>query len=425
MIPEDQRLIALKRRRTQVKLAQRAYRQRKDDTLAALGRQCDDLKETIRNINEAFNGFYSETCDSGIGSREPKHIHYLIQIAKYIGDLADLALDEASKIWKTTDINQGVRERNKKSNKAMPNSQFEERSSQAQWSFQPRALLNQAALDGISANWNASFTAGIPELCISDTGGGVVEAMDPLNDFLCPSPMLDSTYLTLHTNTVERATFARRLQRDALERGFELVTNPNTPLSILNYAFEHCLPVRSREQITYRLQVLLKQSDLGAFLGPKNDDDQQNMPKDSQSNLINQIFGTGSPSRLPNGLGLFPQVREPESGLSQSSQEFLSAQDVESYLTSKGIVITSSSKLLQLKIPQDQPAWQPKSYQAAILSVNKLIESQPSSPWNLECCLTTVFHPDVLDRAVCLFTGPGFRKVDVESALRTSIRVSA
>lgn len=98
MIPRDQRLMALKRRRTQVKLAQRAYRQRKDDTLAALKKQCGDLKEVIRNINEAFNAFYSDTCHSGIASREPKHMHHLRQTAKYMGDLTDIALDEASKV---------------------------------------------------------------------------------------------------------------------------------------------------------------------------------------------------------------------------------------------------------------------------------------------------------------------------------------
>lgn len=98
IIPRDQRLIALKRRRTQVKLAQRAYRQRKDDTLVALKKQCGDLKEVIRNINGAFNAFYSDSCHSGIASREPKHMHHLRQTAKYMGDLTDIALDEASKV---------------------------------------------------------------------------------------------------------------------------------------------------------------------------------------------------------------------------------------------------------------------------------------------------------------------------------------
>lgn len=328
-------------------------------------------------------------------------------------------------LWKTTDSNQTVSERNNMSNGAMPNRPSEQRSSEEQWSFQLRALSNQAAIDDLSADWNASLTAGIPELFISGTGGGVIEAMDPLNDLLYPSPMLDSTYLTSHTNTAERATFARRLQQNALERGFELVTNPNTPLSILNYAFEHCLPVRSREDITNHLRVLLKQSEFGFLVGPKDDNYQHNTPKGSQSDSINQIFSTESPSRLPNGLGRFSQAREPESELFQSSQEFLSAQDVESFLKSRGIVITSASKLLQLRIPQDKPACQPTSYQTAILSVNKLIESQSFSPWTFRMSSNNCLPPDVLDRAVCSFTGPGFRKVDVESALRTSIRVSA
>ncbi|KAJ5526314.1 hypothetical protein N7494_012964 [Penicillium frequentans] len=226
-LERDERLIALKRRRTQVKLAQRAYRQRKDDTLAALKKQCGDLEEVIRNINEAFNAFYSDSCHSGIGSREPKHMYHLRQTAKYMGDLTDIAIGKASK---------RVSERDNMSNRASLNSPFKQRPSHEQRSFQPGPLSYQATNDGLSANWIASLTAGIPELCISGTGGGVIEAMDPLNDLLCPSPMLDLTYLTSHTNTAERATFARRLQHDALERGFELsVAEKRSPIAYEYY----------------------------------------------------------------------------------------------------------------------------------------------------------------------------------------------
>ncbi|KAF1347636.1 hypothetical protein BDV97DRAFT_203408 [Delphinella strobiligena] len=54
---------AADRRRTQIRLAQRAYRQRKESTLDELRRQVSELQGTIRSMNQIFQEF-SETCVS-------------------------------------------------------------------------------------------------------------------------------------------------------------------------------------------------------------------------------------------------------------------------------------------------------------------------------------------------------------------------
>lgn len=66
--------------------------------MAALGKQCEDLKDTIRNLNEAFDAFYTKSCQSGIGSREPEYMYHLRQTVEYVGGLANLALEEASTV---------------------------------------------------------------------------------------------------------------------------------------------------------------------------------------------------------------------------------------------------------------------------------------------------------------------------------------
>jgi hypothetical protein len=96
MMKAGKKLISPKRRKLQVKLAQRAYRQRKEDTAIALERKCDTLKSTIRHLNEELDRFYKMSCQLGIGNREPEYMKDLKQTTKYMSDLVNLALDEVS-----------------------------------------------------------------------------------------------------------------------------------------------------------------------------------------------------------------------------------------------------------------------------------------------------------------------------------------
>jgi hypothetical protein len=273
-------------------------------------------------------------------------------------------------------------------------------------------------------SWAASLFADPPRIHSPIANDYIFTAADRLNEFSFPSPFLDSSIgFPPHYGT-QGTTFARRLQQDALERGFELITNKKTPPSILNYAFEYCLPTSNREEITNRLRSLLQQSELGSLLNPNSSTYEKCTPEDSQQRLLSQIFGFETRSS-PSANSF--ETRKPEIGPFQLNTELLSAQDVQSYLQSRGLEINSSSKLLQLPIAQDNPAWQSKGYRIAILSVNKLLDSQSCDEFSLKCgniTNTYVMRSDILDRAVCLSTGPGFRKVDVESALRTSIRLS-
>ncbi|KAJ5768960.1 hypothetical protein N7520_003519 [Penicillium odoratum] len=150
---------------------------------------------------------------------------------------------------------------------------------------------------------------------------------------LCPTP--SNVLLSSPPNGTETAPFSRRLQHYALERGYELIKNIETPLSILHYAFKHCFRVSSREEITSRLELLLQQSLQGAVLGPAKD-----LPwvfMSNQQSFSNKMFELTDPPALPTS-PTHP-MSDPETGLSYfQGDEFLSAKDVDMYLQSRGIM---------------------------------------------------------------------------------------
>ena len=64
-------LTVLKRRRTQIRLAQRAYRERKETTISALEGQVNHLKQVIKEINSTFNDLSEKAVVSGVLSLQP------------------------------------------------------------------------------------------------------------------------------------------------------------------------------------------------------------------------------------------------------------------------------------------------------------------------------------------------------------------
>ena len=62
---------AADRRRTQIRLAQRAYRHRKETTISALKRRVKDLEQTIARMNSSFLNLQDNMFDSGLLHARP------------------------------------------------------------------------------------------------------------------------------------------------------------------------------------------------------------------------------------------------------------------------------------------------------------------------------------------------------------------
>src|SRR5271170_2112468 len=62
---------AADRRRTQIRLAQRAYRHRKETTISALKQKVSEMENTIEQMNRSFSQLHDNVFDLGIFASKP------------------------------------------------------------------------------------------------------------------------------------------------------------------------------------------------------------------------------------------------------------------------------------------------------------------------------------------------------------------
>ena len=65
-------LIFQQRRRTQIRMAQRAYRDRKETTITSLEKKVEHLQSMADEMNDAFIGLYDLALAKGLLQKEPE-----------------------------------------------------------------------------------------------------------------------------------------------------------------------------------------------------------------------------------------------------------------------------------------------------------------------------------------------------------------
>lgn len=78
----------MQRRRTQIRLAQRAYRQRKETTIAGLNRRVTSLENTIEEMHKNFRAFNDRAIASGMWKSDPVLAQHLKTTAELLAGLA-------------------------------------------------------------------------------------------------------------------------------------------------------------------------------------------------------------------------------------------------------------------------------------------------------------------------------------------------
>ncbi|CAD6593266.1 MAG: hypothetical protein ASARMPREDX12_006966 [Alectoria sarmentosa] len=86
---------AAERRRTQIRLAQRAYRQRKETTISGLNDRVASLEKTVEDMHKTFLEFNDRAIASGIQKGAPALAGHLKSIAERLGELAKNSTEES------------------------------------------------------------------------------------------------------------------------------------------------------------------------------------------------------------------------------------------------------------------------------------------------------------------------------------------
>ena len=247
---------AADRRRTQIRLAQRAYRHRKETTISALKKRVGELERTIEKMNKSFLQFHDNAIDSGLVLSKPALAQQLKATTEEFVSLAKIASVDSDHEEEAANIAELER-----SNIADSSNNLE-----YQNHGQSQSLGNEQLPLGFEYTFSGNEGSDgdveeLPQYMPTDTStsGTLVETNDSLKEwsFLNNYQQLNAEaqiptfeFETLlppiqkplassipYTYSFQETTFARRLHRLCLERAFRVLTNPDVNPEYVSRAF--------------------------------------------------------------------------------------------------------------------------------------------------------------------------------------------
>ncbi|EGO54209.1 hypothetical protein NEUTE1DRAFT_148609 [Neurospora tetrasperma FGSC 2508] len=280
---------AADRRRTQIRLAQRAYRNRKETTVQTLEKQVESLRQVNREMRNAFMEFHDFAVASGLLDNSTELGRQLlaakkrfITITQASGDDID-ADDHHEEGWRrgSTSTTESIGSHRRRKEPLQPESQR----NSPEYAMEPSATesppqlypgltitdepISQSNLTTAPAtdlSLSIPTTSHAAEFLPTTTAPSISKAFDFATidfdlDFLTQQslaqlhPPIPSPYSSLPSPlsyASHETTFGRRYQRFAVERAHMLVTMPNPPLDQLNRTFGFCFLFESPDMIFQR-----------------------------------------------------------------------------------------------------------------------------------------------------------------------------
>lgn len=239
------KLTLQQRRRTQIRLAQRAYRQRKETTISALNKKVALLESTIEKMHDSFLEFNDKAIASNIDRWEPSLAEDLkLTMGRFIDYAKSMELDrelddEAFSLEMPLSLmnNDDARDG---TGLFLPS--VTEQPAQPQSLLcmnEPVLMANASGLaleyqidqtaEGIS-NTHASVFDNSQVLSMGDSGNASWITAEPAHVYPieAPFPTLNEPLPPPVTYSFQESSFARRLLRSTVEAAVRLLTDPNS-----------------------------------------------------------------------------------------------------------------------------------------------------------------------------------------------------
>ncbi|KAJ4318433.1 hypothetical protein N0V84_006856 [Fusarium piperis] len=388
---------AQERRRTQIRLAQRAYRNRKDTAITSLEQKVKDLEQTNEDMGKEFMNFFDFVLAQGMLENAPEVARRLNDTTRKFLSFTRRNADDAPKetgtsdpapvsAQKETQAENNTRERHGSgsgSSSAASDELVPSNPSVAGPGLLETQLTTPPSLDPLQQQLTPPVslpyeiitmpTAENASFPIYDT-----QASIPLthNPFALPYPGIPSPY----SYASQERTFGRRLQRATVEAGLRLVSMNNPPPHRYAAVFGFCLLFEPREAIIRRLTMVLSKSrketlnnwkypftNLGGagtfFSGPGGNGPQPGMNIPA-SNMPIGNQGLPEPLRPPEltGFSMGPFNPEIESAKDDRIDvrmrmmhkgfegDFFDADEVETYLRQRGVIIPENADFVDAEI---------------------------------------------------------------------------
>ncbi|KAK2736273.1 hypothetical protein FQN57_000803 [Myotisia sp. PD_48] len=274
------------RRRTQIRLAQRAYRSRKESAISSLSGRVALLELTIEKITGAFLAFNDELVNSGVLSSHPLIAHQLSTVTRQI-----LVLTKSSEDPENATQPDGSQD-DEMDHSPLPVAQQEIQPYRIEAHDVPVAPTQSPA-------YGEGFDFGIGLLPVNKNQSpmtmptnsstscppaddldfllfdrpvqpGIGTQADHVSSYSAPSVPTSSPRLlggqdVRFTYSFQETNFARRLQRRCIENAYAFLSHPGTSPEYLNRKFRFTFGFTSRSRLAGAFQHLAKR-DVGESL---------------------------------------------------------------------------------------------------------------------------------------------------------------
>ena len=362
---------AADRRRTQIRLAQRAYRHRKETTIVALKEQVSEMVKMVDSLDAVFRDYHDQVCNTGMLANDPV-------LALKLQNMSN-RFDE---IVRTSNAQDSDHEAD------MEVSKLQETDSQAQAldSLQSTQPANGGAAWGYSMSFepvedgediNFMTTEGDSELVPAKnlvTGNWELDnSTQQYSVFDVPNGFFGDTGLPMeierplktaqpYTYSFQETSFHRRLHRMCLEQGYRILTAPNIDPAYVNRRYKLTFCISNRRRMVQRFQEVLKrkageplENYAMPFVGVGGAG--KHFPRrDELGNAIYppnivtpaQFFGPLMPIQPETPR---PHNEESYAQLLESlgfGGEWFDSHDVEEYLKTKGLFLDGSSSFVEM-----------------------------------------------------------------------------
>ncbi|KAI5201411.1 hypothetical protein E4T39_05212 [Aureobasidium subglaciale] len=320
---------AADKRRQQVRLAQRNYRQRKENTIDELKKQVQELQSTIQSMNQTFSHF-SERCSAT--------------------NVSPTVLDELQSIAQLYSAGQSRADSLSMSN-----------------SPEIESLVIKPVSSTSDRETSSPFATNESDISPRTAPVSATNMPDGIDDNPASISILRSLGIPSTYSSFER-TFARRLHRASCEYAYRLACDPTRIPLLFNNVFKLTLKAAGTvDRLKYSLRSTLSRSTReplsnwgvtyihvgGAgthYARPPEEGGLSYMSPTSWAVTTVGPHKIGG-STIEEALTAEMLLR----GVKDMDGEWFDAYDVEGYLAEKGIRLDPSSSFTEIELPDDEP----------------------------------------------------------------------
>lgn len=382
---------AADRRRTQIRLAQRAYRNRKETTIVELEKKVQELRGTNEEMSNIFMSLYDFAIKKGLVEREPEFARHLrsttsqfLALAASAGDenikeedaILDIMKSNAPALLDRESAPENTQHNGRQELQDMPSTDS------AVWGYEimhnggssisqidyksqspPMNPHNDHLVIARATPENASFSGFDANVHNNDIQQWRMELPETTEVFSQQQYMEIHEALPLPASYAHTETsFARRLTRYSAERAYNLLKLEHIAPRRFNEVFAFCLQFSTTEKIAARLERILAAPVKGSIYAWNEPFVHLGGAGTYYPNYDETATGLMPKFRTGMSMGPFDErVSETRSksmvddyrmSLPGFTGEFFDANDVESYLFNKGIDLSANPDFISVNLEQ-------------------------------------------------------------------------